>query len=184
MKKNAFFLSVLLLAGLMAAAQTYRTREGVIYFNPNKNQNSKEYAAQSKEATALLKVETAEVALLVPMKSFHFNNALLEEHFNENYLHTNKFPNGTYKGKLIGFNKSMLEKDGEYKLNSEGTVELHGVSRPFKGVVTLVVKNKVATFTCNFKVKAEDYNIAVPDLVKPKLLDETPLMATIPFKLN
>ncbi len=184
MKKLSLVSTAIILFTLSAFAQQYKTREGNIYFNPNKNQQSKEYAAQSKEATAILKVETAEVALLVPMKSFHFNNALLEEHFNENYLHTNKYPNGTYKGKLIGFNKSMLEKDGQYKLSSEGTVELHGVTKPFKGPVVLTVKNKVATFECDFKIKAQDYNIEIPELVKPKLAEETPLKATIPFKLN
>lgn len=184
MKKITFLLSAVLLFSLSVFAQQYKTREGNIYFNPNKNQQSKEYAAQSKEATAILKVETAEVALLVPMKSFHFNNALLEEHFNENYLHTNKYPNGTFKGKLIGFNKSMLEKDGEYKFSSEGTVELHGVTKPFKAPVVLTVKNKVATFKCDFKIKAEDFNIEIPELVKPKLAAETPLEATIPFNLN
>lgn len=184
MKKLIFFISVILFFTVAVFGQQYKTREGVIYFNPNKNPQNKEYAAQSKEATAILKVETGEVALLVPMKSFHFNNALLEEHFNENYLHTNKYPNGTYKGKLIGFNKSMLEKDGQYKMSSEGTVELHGVTKAFKGPVLLTVKNKVATFECDFKIKAEDYNIGIPELVKPKLAEETPLEATIPFKLN
>jgi polyisoprenoid-binding protein YceI len=78
----------------------------------------------------------------------------------------------------------MLEKDGEYKFNSEGTVELHGVTKPFKAPVVLTVKNKVATFKCDFKIKAEDFNIEIPELVKPKLAAETPLEATIPFKLN
>jgi len=172
------------LAILSLNAQTYKTRDGNIYFNPNKDQNNREYAAQSKEATAVLKVETLEVALLVPMKSFHFNNALLEEHFNENYLHTNKFPNGTYKGKLIGFDKSMLAKDGTYKINSEGTVNLHGVDKPFKAPVTLTVKGDVATFNCVFNIKAEDFNIEIPELVKPKLSEYTPLNATISFKMN
>jgi len=184
MKKSIMFSAMLILISASLVAQTYRSREGVIYFNPNKNQNNKEYAAQSKEATALLKVESSEVALLVPMKSFRFNNALLEEHFNENYLHTNKYPNGTYKGKLIGFSKSMLEKDGEYKMTSEGEIELHGVKKPFKAPVVLQVKSKVATFICNFQVEAGDYKIEIPELVKPKLADLTPLAATIPFKLN
>ena len=186
MKNLLFILSAAFAVALVlpASAQTLRTRDAKIYFNPNKNQNSKDYAAQSKEATAVLKVEASEVALLVPMKSFHFNNALLEEHFNENYLHTNKFPNGTYKGKLIGFSKDMLAKDGVYNMSSEGTVELHGVSKAFKSPVKLTVKGKTATFDCNFAVKAEDYNIAVPDLVKPKLMDNTPLNASIQFKLD
>jgi len=184
MKKILLTVIFAVLILFSSDAQTFKTRDGNIYFNPNKNQSDKQYAALSKEATAIFKVDNSEVALLVPMKSFHFNNALLEEHFNENYLHTNKYPNGTYKGKLIGFDKSMLAKDGEYKLSSEGKVELHGVTRDFKAPVTLTVKNNVATFKCIFNIKAEDYNIEVPELVKPKLAEYTPLDATISFKMN
>jgi polyisoprenoid-binding protein YceI len=182
MKKLILILAFALpVAG--AFAQKLTTRDANIYFNPNKDQNNKEYSALSKEGTAVLNVPTAEVAFLVPMKTFHFNNALLEEHFNENYLHTNKFPNGTYKGKLIGFDPSMLSKDGEYKLSSEGEVGLHGVKKTFKAPVTLTVQGKTATFKCSFKVKAEDYNIEIPELVKPKLMETTPLAATIVFKM-
>jgi YceI-like domain len=184
MKKIILSLLCTLLAVLTLNAQTYKTRDGNIYFNPNKDQGNREYSALSKEATAVLKVETSEVALLVPMKSFHFNNALLEEHFNENYLHTDKFPNGTYKGKLVGFTKDMLSKDGTYNLTSEGTVGLHGVEKPFKSPVTLTVKGGEATFKCVFKIKAEDHNIEIPGLVKPKLSEYTPLDATITFKLQ
>ncbi|MGK4422171.1 YceI family protein, partial [Klebsiella pneumoniae] len=90
-------------------------------------------------ASAVLKSETSEVALLVPMKTFHFNNALLEEHFNENYLHTDKIPNASYKGKLNGFTKEMLTKDGVYNISSEGQVTLHGVTKEFKSPVQLEV---------------------------------------------
>ena len=165
-------------------AQTYKTRDGNIFFNPNKDQSHKDYASASKEATAVFKVETNEVALLVPMKTFHFNNALLEEHFNENYLPTNKFPNATFKGKLIGFNKDQLTKDGVYNMSSEGKVTMHGVTKDFKAPVKLEVKGKTATFYCNFKIKAEEHNIKIPGLVKPKLADETPINATIKFQLN
>ena len=118
------------------------------------------------------------------MKTFHFNNALLEEHFNENYLHTDKFPNATFKGKLTGFNKEQLTKDGVYNISSEGQVTLHGVTKNFSSPVVLEVKGKVATFNCVFKIKAEDYNIDIPGLVKPKLSEYTPLEATIKFQLN
>lgn len=186
MKKLLLSTLLLFSASLIAGAQTadtYKTRDGNIYFNPNKNQKNKEYAALSKEATAIFKAATGEVALLVPMKTFHFNNALLEEHFNENYLHTNKYPNASYKGKLIGFDKAMLAKDGEYKISSEGTVELHGVKKTFKSPVTMLVKGNTVSFNCVFTITAVDYNIDVPALVKPKLSDATPLTATITFKM-
>jgi len=184
MKKTLMLTVVFALLAIVALPQTYKTKDGNIFFNPNKNQGNLEYSALSKEATAVLKVETSEVALLVPMKTFHFNNALLEEHFNENYLHTNQFPNGTYKGKLIGFSKDMLSKDGNYSLSSEGQMTLHGVTKDFRAPVSLNVSGKNATFKCVFKVKAEDYNIEIPGLVKPKLADETPLNATIIFVTN
>lgn len=181
--KKLFFITLAILSVGMVCAQKYTSREGNIYFNPNKDQNNKEYAAQSKEATAVLQVDNSSVALLVPMKTFRFNNALLEEHFNENYLHTNKYPNGTYKGKLVGFTADMLTKDGTYDMVSEGQVTLHGVTKNFKSAVKMTVKGKTVTFLCNFKVRAEDYNIDIPGLVKPKLASETPITATIPFKL-
>lgn len=184
MKKILLATLSLVLMSSLINAQTYKTRDGYIYFNPNKDQSHKDYESASKEATAVLKVETGDVALLVPMKTFHFNNALLEEHFNENYLHTNKFPNASYKGKLIGFNKNQLAKDGVYNLTSEGQVTLHGVTKNFKSPVKLEVKGKTATYYCVFKIKAEDYNIDIPGLVKPKLSEETPLTATINFQLN
>jgi len=185
MKKMKLLFTVLLIVMTSAInAQTYKTRDAQIFFNPNKDQSHKDYAAESKEGTAVLKVETNDVALLVPMKTFHFNNALLEEHFNENYLHTDKFPNATFKGKLIGFSKDQLTKDGVYTLSSEGQVTLHGVTKNFKAPVKLEVKGKTATFNCSFKIKAEEYSIDIPAIVKPKLSDETPIEANIKFQLN
>ncbi len=184
MKKFILLVFAFLFITNFANAQTYKTRDAYIFFNPNKDQTHKDYAADSKEGTAILKVETNDVALLVPMKTFHFNNALLEEHFNENYLESNKYPNATYKGKLTGFNKDQLNKDGVYNISSEGEVTLHGVTKKFSSAVKLTVKGKTATFNCVFKIKAEDYNINIPALVKPKLSDETPLEATINFQLN
>jgi hypothetical protein len=184
MKKNILLALLFIFISNLIIAQTYKTRDANIFFNPNKDQSHKDYAAQSKEGTAVLKVETSEVALLVPMKTFHFNNALLEEHFNENYLHTNKFPNATFKGKLVGFTKDQLSKDGVYNLSSEGQVTLHGVTKDFKAAAKMEVKGKTCTFTCNFKIKAEEYAIDIPDLVKPKLSEQTPIDAIIIFQLN
>ncbi len=165
-------------------AQTYKTRDGYVYFNPNKDLTHKDYEAASKEGTGILKVETSEVAFLVPMKTFHFNNALLEEHFNENYLESNKFPDARFSGKLIGFTKDQLTKDGVYNISSEGKVTMHGVTKDFKAPVKLEVKGKVATFYCHFTIKAEEHGINIPGLVKPKLADLTPIDATIKFQLN
>lgn len=183
MKRIFILIAGILVFALGVQAQKYTTREGYVYFNPNKDQNHKDYAAASKEGTGVLQVDNSSVAFLVAMKTFHFNNALLEEHFNENYLHSDKYPNATYRGKLIGFTPDMLTKDGVYNISSEGQVTLHGATQPFKAPVKLTVKGKTATFECTFKIKAEDYKIEIPGVVKPKLAEETPLQATIKFQL-
>lgn len=174
-------LSIFALSTVSAYAQKYTTRDAYIYFNPNKDQSKKDYEAASKQGTAVINVATGEVALLVPIKTFRFNNALLEEHFNENYLHSNKFPNGSYKGQLNGYKPEMLTKNGTYNLSSSGQVTLHGVTKAFSGLVTLTVSGKTATFACNFGVKATDFAIDVPAIVKPKLADVTPVQAKIKF---
>jgi hypothetical protein len=61
---------------------------------------------------------------------------------------------------------------------------MHGVTKDFNAPVILTVKNNVATFHCLFSIRAEDFNVAIPDLVKSKLLEATPLDATISFKLK
>jgi hypothetical protein len=182
MKKVILFVAILICGASIGNAQVLKTKDGLIYFNPNKDQKNKEYSALTKEATGVLDADKATVALLVGMKTFHFNNALLEEHFNENYLHTNKFPNATYKGTLTGFTKDMLSKDGVYNLTSSGTVTMHGQSKPFNSPVTLTVKGGTAVFKCNFYIKAKDHDIEIPALVQGKLLEATPLEATIEFK--
>lgn len=184
MKKLIFLtVSILALSSLSVFAQTYKTRDGYVYFNPNKDQTKKDYEASSKEGTAVLNAATGDVALLMPIKTFHFNNALLEEHFNENYLESNKYPNATYKGKLVGFTPDMLTKNGTYNITSTGQVNMHGVTKPFNAKVTLVVSGKTATFNCNFGIKAADHNIDIPALVKPKLGEVTPIVAKIKFQM-
>ena len=183
MKKLIFSILVSALVLSNLCSQVYKARDGVVSFNPNKAQTNKEYAAQSKEGTGIINIETGEVAFLVPMKSFRFNNALLEEHFNENYLHTNKYPNTTYKGKLLNFEKASFTKNGTYSVVSEGKVEMHGVSQNFHAPVEMIVKDGIVTFKCTFNVKADDYKIDIPDLVKPKLLENTPINTVISFQI-
>ncbi len=183
MKNLLLSILVLIISLTIVHAQTYNTKDGNVYFNPNKNQNNRQYEALSKEAAAMFNSNTSEVALFVAMRTFHFNNALLEVHFNENYLNTAKFPSATFKGKLIGFDKSMLKKDGEYKLKSEGIIVLHGVTKSFKTPITMIVKNNTVTFKCGFLIKAVDYKIKIPAVAKPKLLEATPLISTITFKM-
>ena len=104
--KKILIMCMFLTVGTVAA-QKYYTKTGktdfkasVAAFEP--------VEAKSNSTTAVLKVDSGEFAALLFIKSFHFKVALMEEHFNENYMDSDKFPKATFKGKLEGFNMSDL----------------------------------------------------------------------------
>jgi polyisoprenoid-binding protein YceI len=115
--------------------------------------------------------------------NFKFKNALMEEHFNENYMETEKFPNSTFKGKI---NEPVdLTKDGETKVTVTGKMEIHGVTKDetYNGTITksgndIVIKTK-------FKIKLADYNIKVPSLYVKNIAEvvDVDVMSTLePFQ--
>ncbi len=100
---------------------------------------------------------------------FIFPNKLMEEHFNENYIESEKYPNSTFKGKfqeVIDF-----KKEGVYEVSAKGILEMHGVKqeRVIKGKLT-VGKDQL-TFVVNFDVKLVDHKIEIPTLVMTKIAE-------------
>jgi len=183
MKKLILVVAAIFSFTTFVNAQKYTTRDASVSFNPNKDQSESGYQAKSTGGTAILQADKAQVAFLIPVKTVRFNNSLLEEHFNDNYLETDKYPNATYKGTLSGFTASMLTKDGTYNISSQGQVTMHGTTQPFSAPVKLVVSGKTATFYCNFKIKAASYKIQIPSSVSDKILPATPVSVVIKFAL-
>lgn len=114
-------------------------------------------------STSLLNLSNNDIAFRVPITGFQFEKPLMQEHFNENYLESSKYPTASFKGKLSV--TLDLKKDTVYKVTATGIMNIHGVDRPetYKG--TIVCKNGMATLTCDFKVALADYKIKVPKVV-------------------
>ncbi|MES2565451.1 MAG: YceI family protein [Bacteroidota bacterium] len=118
--------------------------------------------ATNKKAVIVLKTTTNDIQFGVPMVGFKFPKPLMEEHFNENYVESEKFPTCTFKGKI---NETIdYTKDGEHKVTTKGTLNLHGVSKEIEAPGTLTIKGKEITIVSAFKVRVADYNIKVPSL--------------------
>lgn len=126
--------------------------------------------ARSNACGAMLNTETGQIAFKVPIKSFHFPNKLMEEHFNENYMESEKVPDATFSGKiepLVDFSKP-----GIYDVKAKGKLNIHGVEqeREFSGKMT-VGADKTTTLVCEFNVPLEDHKIERPQLVMMKIAD-------------
>lgn len=123
---------------------------------------------ESNEAVTILNAGTGDVAFQALMTTFHFKRALMEEHFNENYMESTKFPKAKFNGKIEGFSKEML-KNTAAEVKVTGTLSVHGVDKTITVPVKLGLENGKLTGTAKFKVTPEDYGIAIPALVRDKI---------------
>lgn len=158
---------IAMLAACAASAQKIVSRNGVVKFEASMPA-VEEVKATTKTASGVLNTGTGEVAFLVLVKSFRFKVPLMEEHFNENYMESDKYPKATFKGSIRDFNLAKLTAS-PVAYDADGTLEIHGVAKKIRQKLLLSKDgNKVkATFTIS--LKPQDYNIAIPSLVKSKI---------------
>lgn len=138
---------------------------------------------ESNEAVSILNAETGEIGFQAIMTTFHFKRALMEEHFNENYMESNKFPKSKFNGKIQGFNKDML-KGPVANIKIIGQLNIHGVEKTITIPGTLGLEDGKLVGTSKFKVTPEDYGITIPSLVRDKIgkeMDMTVKANYIPY---
>lgn len=168
--KKIITLVVVFFVAQLGFAQKMITRSGEIKFEASMPA-FEEVAAKNNTASAILDQSNGEIAVLVLIKAFKFKAPLMEEHFNENYMESSKFPKATFKGKIVNFDVSKLSaKKTDFDL--EGELTIHGVTKKVKTKIALVlIAGKINTLS-NLVVKAKDYNIAIPSLVKSKIAED------------
>lgn len=126
--------------------------------------------AINKKAQSVLNTETREVAVKIPIRDFVFPNGLMQEHFNENYLESEKFPNGIFRGKI---NEAVdFAKDGSYNVSATGKTNIHGVERDQTIKGKLTVAGGLVTLDANFDVLLADHKIEIPKLVFQKIAEK------------
>ncbi|TKT92979.1 YceI family protein [Dyadobacter frigoris] len=147
--------------------QLYMTKTGQSsFFSETPLEN---IAAVNNQVIVILNTANGEIAIKMPQRGFHFPNKLMEEHFNENYMETEKYPSAVFAGKI----KESVDysKDGNYAVNVDGILDMHGVkqNRSFKGQITIA--GGQITLTSAFDIKLTDHKIEVPTLVLAKIAE-------------
>lgn len=127
-----------------------------------------EIKATNTGVTVVLNSKTGEIASLALMKGFRFKIALMEEHFNENYVESDKYPKATFKGKIDNFDATALTATAkEYTI--KGKMELHGKSKDITITAKIRKTDAGIEIISNFSVLASDYDIQIPSVVKNKV---------------
>lgn len=163
-------LAIALLCSVSAAfAQKYMTRTGkVTFFSSTPIENIEAF---NNETASVLNAENGEFVFQVPIKSFKFEKSLMQEHFNENYMESSKYPKATYKGEIADAGAVNFDKDGTYEVNTNGKLTIHGVTKDVSLPGTVTVKGDKVTVNSKFNVKPKDYEINIPGLVEDKIAE-------------
>jgi len=147
----------------------YKVKSGKIIFTSTAPLES--IKATADELTGYIDVMNRNFTFSVKNKSFKgFNSPLQQEHFNENYMESDKFPISSFTGKII--ENVNLAVDGSYDIRAKGTLEVHGIKQERIIHGNIIIKNQQANVTSDFSIQLQDHNITVPRIVNQKINQE------------
>lgn len=162
-------ITILLFAGVSSAsyAQKYMTRTGkVSFFSGTPIENIEAF---NNETASIFDAKSGDIIFQVPIKSFKFEKETMQEHFNDDYMESSKYPKSDFKGKIEDMSKVNLSKDGNYKVIAKGKLTMHGVTHDISLPGTITVKGSELTLNAKFMVAPQDYNIKIPSMVASKI---------------
>jgi len=163
------FTLILLSSNVNAPALMYSVSSGSITFSSDAPLEL--IKASSNQLKGIFNADKKEFAFTLNVNSFKgFNSPLQQEHFNENYLESNKYPRASFEGKII--EDIDLKKNGSYNIRAKGNLTVHGVTQERILKCELSIKNKVVSIKSNFTVLLADHNITIPKVVHEKLASE------------
>jgi len=166
--KKVFLAAAALVVTNITQAQIYMGKTCVTHFFSKTSM--KDIEASSNTAKPVLDAASGNFQMRIQNTSFKFESSFMQEHFNENYMESEKYPYDTFKGKIN--EKVDYTKDGEYKVTCTGIMEMHGTTQQITTNGTITVKGKEVTIVSKFKVKPADYKIKVPSLYVKEIAEE------------
>ena len=153
---------------LNGRCQYFITKSGFIGFYSKTD--FEDIQAENNQAYAMLDPGNNRIAFAVLMKGFIFPKELMQEHFNENYIESDKYPKATFTGHCSG--EMDLTREGIYQVVVKGEINLHGITQPVETTAQIEVRNDRILGTSAFKLKPEDFQIQIPGVVRDKIARE------------
>jgi len=160
MKKYLLTLIALFISNLISAQGKYLTKEGYITFFSHSI--VEDIKADNHQVLSIIDIETGEIAIQLLMKSFMFKKALMQEHFNENYIESYKYPKAKFKGTILNFDQ-LTDNINEAEII--GVLSVHGINNEISTTAVIEILDDEITLTGEFIVKVADFNIKIPSVV-------------------
>jgi polyisoprenoid-binding protein YceI len=167
-KKNLVVLVALLLSASLSFAQDkFFTKTGKITFYSKAPME--DIDGKNKTVTAVIDSKSGAIQFSVQVKGFEFEKQLMQQHFNENYMESNKFPKSEFKGTIVNNGEIDYKKDGTYQAKVKGKLTIHGVTKDVATTGTVKINGGKVDANATFNVLISDYDIKIPSVVKDKV---------------
>ncbi|WP_299134752.1 YceI family protein [uncultured Tenacibaculum sp.] len=166
--RNLIILTIVLISQTINA-QKYFTRTGKTDFKASVDA-FEPVEASNNSTTAILKINTGDFAAQLFINAFNFKVALMQEHFNENYMDSDTYPKAIFRGKIEKFSLDKLSTKKEFLLN--GTIEIRGIKKEINTLVTAIYKEHKILIKGNFSITPKDFEIKIPSVVRKKIAQQ------------
>src|SRR5688572_8312280 len=160
-----------------ANAQKYTTEKTFVSFFSDAA--IEDITAENTKTAGVFNSATGDIAFSVPIKEYQFEKSLMQEHFNEKYMETEKFPKSTFQGKVTGYDANAT---GPQKVTSKGKLTIHGETKEVEIPGTIEKQDDKLIMKSKFIVKLADYKIAVPQLLWQNIAEQVEVTADFTFK--
>jgi len=175
---KTYFGIALLFFSIVVNAQTYKAKSSTISFFSDAP--LEDIYAESKKSNAVIDADKKQLAVLMKPNTFIFKNPMMQEHFNEDYMESEKFPSATFKGSIIG--DFDTKKDDVYPVTVKGKLNIHGVEKEREIKGSIIVKNGELSIDAKFAVKVADHNIKIPSIQIKNIAEVVEITIKIDFK--
>lgn len=183
MKNIVFLLLAATCLTTGAGAQKYFTKNGKINFDATSASSPERIEGVNKTVTCVIDSKTGNIQFAALMKGFEFERALMEEHFNENYIESDKFPRAEFKGVISNNDKVNYTKEGTYTIKVTGKLTMHGETKEIETEGNLIIQGGRITASADFNVLLADYKISIPGLVADKVSKTAKISITCSLEL-
>lgn len=143
------------------AQERYITKQGYISFYSHTP--VEDIQAENHQVLSIIDLSTGNVAVTLLMKSFEFEKALMQEHFNENYVESDKYPKANFEGKIENLDKILEGEIGIAEIS--GNLTVHGITKPVTMEGKIDITDNAINFEGSFMVTVADYKINIPSVV-------------------
>ena len=162
--KNIFtLLTTCILSLSLSYGQLYSTSNGQITFYSSAEDENIE--ATNKQVSCAIDLSKGQMAFSMLMNAFQFEKALMQEHFNERYVESDKYPKATFAGNIQDIENINLSKAGSYDVTVSGKLTIHGITQTVSSKGTLKISDdKTLTANSTFTINLEDYKVKIPTM--------------------